>query len=264
MKLPRINVLGIGISAINLQEALAQIDRWIAGGEAHYVNVCTVHTVMECQRSESLRVLVNASGLATPDGMPLVWLGRLHGFATAGRVYGPDLMLAVCEQTQATGRRHFFYGGAPGVADRLAAKLQARFPGLVIAGTHTPPLRPADVPEESAVLDAINAAAPDIVWVGLGTPKQDYWVARHRPLLRAPVLIAVGAAFDFHAGLLRQAPRWMQRNGLEWLFRLAQEPRRLAFRYLAYNPLFVAKVALQMAGLNLYGDIAGDNPRSMA
>jgi N-acetylglucosaminyldiphosphoundecaprenol N-acetyl-beta-D-mannosaminyltransferase len=248
-KLPRVNILGVGISAVNLQQAVQEIEECIVSGGAQYVNVCTVHTVMECQNDERLRRIVNASGLSTPDGMPLVWLSRLHGHRHVGRVYGPDLMLALCDWTQATGRRHFFYGGAPGVVDRLVRKLQVRYPALIVAGSHTPPYRTADTEEAPEVLDAINAAAADIVWVGLGTPKQDYWVARHRKLLRAPVLIAVGAAFDFHAGQLRQAPRWMQRYGLEWLFRLLQEPRRLAFRYLMYNPLFILQVALQLAGL---------------
>lgn len=252
MERPRINVLGVGISAINLQNAIDEIEGWIARRERRYVNVCTVQTVMECRQDARLRRLVNESGLSTPDGMPLVWLSHLHGYRHAGRVYGPDLMLVLCERSAATGHRHFFYGGAPGIADRLARRLQSRFPGLVVAGTHSPPYRPADAEEDRAVLEAIDAAAPDVVWVGLGTPKQDYWVSRHRDRLSAPALIAVGAAFDFHAGLLRQAPRWMQRSGLEWLFRLAQEPRRLAFRYLVYNPLFVANVALQLSGLRAY------------
>jgi N-acetylglucosaminyldiphosphoundecaprenol N-acetyl-beta-D-mannosaminyltransferase len=251
-EIPRINILGVGISAINLQRAVQEIERWIAGSVAQYVNVCTVHTVMECQKNQGLRRIVNRSGLSTPDGMPLVWLSRLRGYPEAGRVYGPDLMLALCERTQATGHRHFFYGGAPGVADLLASKLKARYPALIVAGTHSPPYRPADADETRDVLAAINASSPDIVWIGLGTPKQDYWVSRHRALLSAPVLIAVGAAFDFHAGLLRQAPRWMQRSGLEWLFRLLQEPRRLAFRYLVYNPLFVFRVILQLAGIRRY------------
>jgi N-acetylglucosaminyldiphosphoundecaprenol N-acetyl-beta-D-mannosaminyltransferase len=250
--LPRVNILGVGISAINLRQAVGEIERWIVGREARYVNVCTVHTVMECQKSVRLRRIVNESGLSTPDGMPLVWLSRLHGHRQAGRVYGPDLMLAVCERSQAIGYRHFFYGGAPGVADLLARKLQARYPGLVVAGTYAPPYRPPDISEDNAALDTINAATADVIWVGLGTPKQDYWVSRHRAKLSAPVLIAVGAAFDFHAGLLPQAPSWMQQNGLEWLFRLVQEPKRLAFRYLVYNPLFVFKVALQLAGLRSY------------
>jgi N-acetylglucosaminyldiphosphoundecaprenol N-acetyl-beta-D-mannosaminyltransferase len=252
MSLPRVNILGVGISAINLSQAVAEIENWIASGEQRYVNVCTVQTVMECQSAGRLRRLVNQSGLSTPDGMPLVWLSHFHGYRDAGRVYGPDLMLALCERSGATGHRHFFYGGAPGIADRLASRLTDRFPGLIVAGTHTPPYRPADADEDRAVLDAINAAAPDIVWVGLGTPKQDYWVSRHRDRLSAAALIAVGAAFDFHAGVLRQAPRWMQRSGLEWLFRLGHEPRRLAYRYLVYNPLFVAKIVIQLAGLRTY------------
>ena len=253
-RLPRVNILGVGISAINLQQAVGEIERWIASRDAQYVNVCTVHTVMECQKDAHLRWVVNNSGLSTPDGMPLVWLSLLHGYRDVGRVYGPDLMLALCDRSQTTGARHFFYGGAPGVADLLVRKLQARFPSLVVAGTCSPPFRPADTEEDRDVLAAIDAAAADIVWVGLGTPKQDYWVARHRALLRAPVLIAVGAAFDFHAGLLRQAPRWMQRSGFEWLFRLLQEPRRLAYRYLVYNPLFIFKVILQLTGLRRYPD----------
>jgi N-acetylglucosaminyldiphosphoundecaprenol N-acetyl-beta-D-mannosaminyltransferase len=250
--LPRVNVLGVGISATNLKVAVAEIEGWIARGERHYVNVCTVQTVMECQRDRRLQHLVNHSGLSTPDGMPLVWLSHVHGYRDAGRVYGPDLMLALCARSGATGHRHFFYGGAPGTADRLAQRLAARYPGLVVAGTYTPPFRPADADEDRDVLDAINAAAPDIVWVGLGTPKQDYWVARHRARLSASAIIAVGAAFDFNAGVLRQAPRWMQRSGLEWLFRLMQEPRRLAYRYLVYNPVFVALVGLQLAKLRTY------------
>ena len=251
--LSRINVLGVGISAINLEQAVQEIERWISDRERNYVNVCTVHTVMECQNDPRLRSIVNRSGLSTPDGMPLVWLNRLHGFRHAGRVYGPDLMLALCERSATTGHRHFFYGGAPGVADLLARKLQERFPGMKVAGTHSPPVRPADTQEDGAVLEMIDAAHADIVWVGLGTPKQDYWVARHRPLLSTSALIAVGAAFDFHAGLLLQAPVWMQRGGFEWLFRLSQEPRRLAFRYLVYNPLFVLEVARQLAGITKYG-----------
>jgi N-acetylglucosaminyldiphosphoundecaprenol N-acetyl-beta-D-mannosaminyltransferase len=188
--------------------------------------VCTTHTVLECHDAPDLAAIVNQAGMATPDGMPLVWLGRLRGHPVE-RVYGPDLMLAVCERGQARGYRHFFYGGAEGVAETLAARLRARFPRLLVAGSYCPPFRPLTAAEEREVAAQINASGADIVWVGLGTPKQDYWVARFRPLLTAPVLIAVGAAFDFHAGRVRQAPRWMQRAGLEWLFRLTQDPRRL-------------------------------------
>jgi N-acetylglucosaminyldiphosphoundecaprenol N-acetyl-beta-D-mannosaminyltransferase len=246
------NILGIGISAVNLQQTVAEIERWISAGERRYVNVCTVHTVMECQNDPNLRLIVNTSGLATPDGMPLVWLNWLSGHKTVDRVYGPDLMLALCERSQTTGARHFFYGGGPGVADLLVRRLRERFPKLAVAGAHSPPFRGVDGVEDPDVLQAINAARADIVWVGLGTPKQDYWVARHRPGLTAAALIAVGAAFDFHAGLQRQAPRWIQRSGFEWLFRLVQEPRRLAYRYLVYNPLFVTRIVMQLTGLRSY------------
>lgn len=252
--LPRVDILGVRISAINPEQAIDQIEAWIESRQRHYVNVCNVHTVMECQQDIPLKAIVNRSGLSTPDGMPLVWLSRLGGFRRASRVYGPDLMLALCERSQRTGHRHFFYGGAPGIAERLATCLQERFPGLQIAGVHTPPLRTVGVIEDRVVLDRIDAARPDIVWVGLGTPKQDHWVANHRPLLEAPVLIAIGAAFDFHAGVLKQAPRWMQRSGFEWLYRFGQEPRRLAYRYLVLNPLFVVNTILQATRLRRFGN----------
>lgn len=252
MEPPRVNILGVGISAITMQTTLAVIDGWIARREPHYVCVATVHGVMECQRDPALRRIYNRSGLTTPDGMPLVWLSRLSGFPSVERVYGPDLLLALCEHGLDRGYRHFFYGGGPGVAEALAARLRARFPGLQIVGTYTPPFRPLTPAEDAAMVATINAAGPDIVWVGLSTPKQDRWMAEHVGRLTAPVLIGVGAAFDFHSGRKRQAPRWMQRSGLEWLFRLSQEPRRLWRRYLIYNPLFVALVLLQWSGLRRY------------
>lgn len=242
---PRFPVVDVRISALTFDRALALIDGWVARRERHYVNVCTTHTVLECHDAPELAAIVNQAGMATPDGMPLVWLGRLRGHPVE-RVYGPDLMLAVCERGQARGYRHFFYGGAEGVAETLAARLRARFPRLLVAGVYGPPFRPLTAEEERDVAARINASGADIVWVGLGTPKQDYWVARFRPMLNAPVLIAVGAAFDFHTGRVRQAPRWMQRTGLEWFFRLTQDPRRLWKRYLVGNPRFVYLVARQL------------------
>jgi N-acetylglucosaminyldiphosphoundecaprenol N-acetyl-beta-D-mannosaminyltransferase len=242
---PRFPVVDVRISALTFAGALALIDAWIAQRERQYVNVCTTHTVLECRDAPELAAIVNGAGMATPDGMPLVWLGRLRGHPVE-RVYGPDLLLAVCERGQAHGYRHFFYGGAPGVAETLVERLQSRFPELQVAGTYTPPFRPLEPSEEQAIAALINAVKPDIVWVGLGTPRQDYWVARFRSLLAAPVLVAVGAAFDFHAGRVRQAPLWMQRNGLEWLYRLTREPRRLWRRYILGNPRFVYLVARQL------------------
>jgi len=243
--LPRFPVVDVHISALTFDRALGLIDGWIARRERHYVNVCTTHTVLECHDAPELAAIVNQAGMATPDGMPLVWLGRLRGHPVE-RVYGPDLMLAVCERGQSRGYRHFFYGGAEGVAETLAARLRARFPRMLVAGVYSPPFRPLTAAEERDVAARINASGADIVWVGLGTPKQDYWVARFRPMLNAAVLIAVGAAFDFHTGRVRQAPHWMQRAGLEWFFRLTQDPRRLWKRYLLGNPRFVYLVTRQL------------------
>ncbi|MEM4203324.1 MAG: WecB/TagA/CpsF family glycosyltransferase [Candidatus Methanomethylicaceae archaeon] len=234
----RVNILGVGISAINMTIGLEIIEGWIARQESHYVCVTPVHSVMECQRDPGLRRIWNASGLTTPDGMPLVWLARLKGFHHVDRVYGPDLMLALCERSVARGYRHFFYGGAEGVPEQLADVLQKRFPGLQVAGMYSPPFRPLTPEEDERIVQMLNEANPDIVWVGLGSPKQEYWMAGHRARLTAPVLIGVGAAFDFLTGRKPQAPRWMQRAGLEWLFRLLTEPRRLWPRYRQY-PRFV-------------------------
>jgi N-acetylglucosaminyldiphosphoundecaprenol N-acetyl-beta-D-mannosaminyltransferase len=248
----KVNILGVGVSAINMGMALAAIDRWIADRAPTYVCATTVHGIMESQFSEELRQIHNNAGLVTPDGMPLVWLTRLQGYAHVQRVYGPDLMLALCTHSVPQGYRHHFYGGADGVAQELARALIKRFPGLQVAGASTPPFRPLTDAEDERVVAEINATRPDIVWVGLGAPKQEYWMAAHVGRVTAPVLIGVGAAFDFHTGRKKQAPRWMQRNGLEWLYRLASEPRRLWKRYLVYNTLFVGHVILQISGFRKY------------
>lgn len=248
MPIPTTDVLDVHISAIDMDAAVRTIEGWIDRNDPNYVCICTVHTVMECQRDPALKEAVNRAGLRTPDGMPLVWLSRRAGHNNVDRVYGPDLMLELCARSQETKHRHFFYGGAPGVADDLADNLSQRYPGMKIAGTHTPPVLPVGGIESEETIEKINASGADIVWVGLGTPKQDWWVANHRPLLKAPVLIAVGAAFDFHTGRVRQAPRWMQRNGLEWLFRLSQDPKRLWHRYIVDNGRFIMRTAAAAIG----------------
>lgn len=247
----RFNVLGVGISAIDIATTLAIIARWVAERRREYVCVCTVHGVMECRRSERLRSVFNAAGIVTPDGMPLVWLGRRAG-CQVSRVYGPDLLLAELDVSRRVGHRHYFYGGAGGVVDLLAARMRDRFAGLQVAGTYEPPFGSIDELCTAEVARHIDAMRPDVVWVGLSTPKQDEWMARMRPLLKAPVLIGIGAAFDFHAGRKRQAPQLIQRVGLEWLFRLAMEPRRLWRRYLVNNPWFLYELALQQLGLRDY------------
>ncbi len=250
--LKRTNILGVGISAVDMAQALETIEGWIESKEPHYVCVCTVHTVMECQRDERLRQIVNSAGLATPDGMPLVWLSRLAGHKHVDRVYGPDLMLAFCQLAAQEGYTNYFYGGDVGAPELLANRLSPKFPGFKMVGGYSPPFRPLTKEEDDEVVRMINEANPDIVWVGLGTPKQDWWVAEHVGRLSAPALIAIGAAFDFHVGRVKQAPRWMQRSGLEWLYRLCQEPRRLWRRYLVYNPLFLISLLLQWTGAKKY------------
>jgi len=249
--LPRVNVLGVGVSAIDMDQALAEIDRRVRERDRGYVCVCTVNSVMNCRRWEDFRQLFGAAAMVTPDGMPLVWLARRE-HPHVGRVYGPDLMLAELAASPARGHRHFFYGGAGGVAERLAGMMRQRFQGLPVAGVLEPPFAPLEELCTDETAARINAARPDVVWVGIGSPKQERWMARMRDRLDAPVLIGVGAAFDFHAGQVRQAPPWMQRSGLEWLFRLFTEPRRLWRRYLVDNPWFVWEVLLQRVGARSY------------
>jgi N-acetylglucosaminyldiphosphoundecaprenol N-acetyl-beta-D-mannosaminyltransferase len=190
--------------------------------------------------------------LTTADGMPLVWLGKWHGHVDITRVYGPDLLLAVCDAGRQVGLKHFFYGGAPGVAETLREKSTVRFPGLIVAGTHTPPYRALTDEEFSALQKEITAAQPDVLWIGLSSPTQEKFMRAHAAQLDAGLLIGVGAAFDFHSGRVKQAPRWMQRSGLEWLFRLGTDPVRLWKRYLVHNPLFVLRTIAQLSGLKKY------------
>ena len=251
-----VDILGVKVSATRMDETVRIIEDWITR-EAQYVCVSGMHGVMECQRDERLRGIHNAAGLVTPDGMSLVWLCKLKGHQRVERVYGPDLMLALCERSPERGYRHFFYGSSPAVLEALAARLLARWPSLQVVGTYAPPFRSLSPQEDAQSVGQIIESRPDVVWVGLGTPKQERWMAEHVDRLGAPVLIGVGAAFDFNAGMKRQAPRWMQRNGLEWLFRLLSEPRRLWRRYLVSIPLFAYYLALDALGLR-------DRPRPAA
>lgn len=229
--------------------ALDVLTGWIENRQSHYVCVRDVHGIMQSWDDPALRLIHNNAGMVTPDGMPLVWLSRLYGHKQVQRVYGPDLLLAACARSMKHGWRHFFYGGKAGVADLLSQRLSSRFPGLQVAGTYSPPFRPLSAEEDEEVVNMINAANPDVVWVGLSTPKQERWMHAHVHQLSAPVLLGVGAAFDFHAGLKPQAPPWIQQSGLEWLFRMLTEPRRLGKRYLYNNPRFVGLITLQLLGL---------------
>jgi N-acetylglucosaminyldiphosphoundecaprenol N-acetyl-beta-D-mannosaminyltransferase len=248
----RANVLGVGVSAINLDSAVTAVTEAVAQKTKGYVCVTGVHGVSEAQDDPAFRHVLNKAFLNTPDGMPMVWMGRLQGFQQMGRVYGPDLMLRVCEISPARGIKHFFYGGAPGVAEELKRRLEQRFPGLNIVGTYSPPFRPLSADEERELVEQVATLKPDLFWVGLSTPKQEKFMAQYWQRLDATLFFGVGAAFDFHAGRVRQAPRWMQRSGLEWFFRLCCEPRRLWKRYFRNNPLFLFRAAAQLTGLKKY------------
>jgi N-acetylglucosaminyldiphosphoundecaprenol N-acetyl-beta-D-mannosaminyltransferase len=252
MSVQRVNVLGVGLSVINLPTALDAIADAVRARRKGYICVTGVHGVMEAQDDGNFRRILNGAFLCTPDGMPMVWMGKIRGHSEMRRVYGPDLMLEICAWGEKNPCRHFFFGGAPGVAEQLRDKLTARFPKMQTAGCYTPPFRALDAEEEKLFQEMIRAAKPDILWVGLSTPKQEKFMAEFLPKLDVTLMIGVGAAFDFHSGRVKQAPRWMQRSGLEWFYRLYQEPRRLAKRYLKNNPLFLLKIAGQLCGFKKY------------
>lgn len=240
-ELPAFDVLGTRVLAVDIAGAVNCVERWVAGADCgHYVCVTGVHGIMEGSRDKAIQRVHNAADAVVPDGMPLVWLGHRRGYRYMRRVYGPDLMLAVMQHAATAGWTSFLLGGAPGVADELKRRMEARFPGVKVVGTHCPPYRPLTEVEESAVLADIDRLRPDLLWVGLSTPKQELLMARWKARgVKAKVMLGVGAAFDFHTGRVRQAPVWLQRTGLEWLFRLCMEPRRLGPRYLRNNPAFL-------------------------
>jgi N-acetylglucosaminyldiphosphoundecaprenol N-acetyl-beta-D-mannosaminyltransferase len=255
----RVNILGVRVGATNLAAAVEHVAGLIRNDRRSYLCVADAHVIVESRRDPAFRALLNEAALVTADGMPLVWLARANGYRSAGRVYGPDLMLAVIERMLPLEAIHFFYGASETTLGGLQEKLRQRFPGIRVGGAISPPFRALSAAEERDTIDAINRARPHIVWVGLGAPKQEMWMARNRPRLDANVLIGVGAAFDFHAGLVRQAPLWLQRSGFEWLFRIVQEPRRLWRRYLLTIPRFIVEVAAQHCGAKRYA-IAADDP----
>lgn len=238
-------MLGVGVDAIDMASAVARILEGVRARVRGYVCVTGVHGIMEAQRDHELCAILNGSFMTTPDGMPTVWIGRAQGLAIS-RVYGPDLMLEVCRAGVRNGVRHFFYGGAEGVAALLRDSLVERIPGLTVVGTYTPPFRALNEAEEAALATLLESSRPDIVWIGLSTPKQERFMARYHRQLECALMIGVGAAFDMHSGRTSQAPKWMQRSGLEWFYRLVTEPRRLWKRYLLNNPAFVFRIAQQV------------------
>lgn len=251
-KQARANVLGVGISALNMNSAVAEAMALLNGGGKGYICVTGVHGVMEAQSDPAFRAIQNRSFLTTPDGMPTVWVGRLQGHKDMARVYGPDFMLALCQAGVAEGYRHFLYGGQAGVAEQLRQALTARIPGLQIAGTFTPPFRPLNEEEEAELYRQVKESRADILWCGLSTPKQERFMAQYLDRLPVKLMVGVGAAFDINSGRTVDAPAWIKKSGLQWLHRLLQEPRRLWRRYLYNNPRFLSLLLLQFTGLRRY------------
>jgi len=245
---PRAEILSIPLAISDYTEVMDWMDAMIASDARGYLTAAAVNLVMAAHEDPAVLAAVLGATLAVPDGQPLVWALHALGHARATRVYGPDLMALYCARAASAGTPIYLYGGRDqGALDLLERSLRERFPGLRIVGGHSPPFRALTPEEEEQVIADIDGSGAAVVWVGTGQPKQEIWMHRMRPRLFAPLLVGVGAAFDFHAGLVSQAPRWMQRNGLEWAYRLSREPRRLWPRYARYNPRFVAEFAAQYA-----------------
>jgi N-acetylglucosaminyldiphosphoundecaprenol N-acetyl-beta-D-mannosaminyltransferase len=235
-----------------MSTAIDAIEAAVVDDVKGYVCVTGVHGVVEAQRDENFRAILNSAFMVTPDGMPTVWIGKAQGYRNMERVYGPDMMLEVCRRSVEKEYRHFIFGGDVGVAQDLATKLRSRFPGIKIVGVYTPPYRPLNQDEDAELIAQVGAVQPDLLWVGLSTPKQERFMDAYLDRLDVKIMLGVGAAFDIHTGRTKDAPKWMQRSGLHWLFRLLQEPHRLAGRYLINNPLFIYQIILQLLGLRTY------------
>jgi N-acetylglucosaminyldiphosphoundecaprenol N-acetyl-beta-D-mannosaminyltransferase len=245
---PSFRILGVPVHAVQIPGVVAQIQSWIqSGAQGRYIAVTGMHGIAESRNDRDFRCALDSADLVVPDGMPLVWLARWHGHPLKRRVYGPELMETFCRETGET-YRHFFYGGGPEIAERLADSLHQRH-GIVVAGTYSPPFRALTNEEHGEVMSYVKEVSPDVLWVGLSTPKQEKWMYKNRNQLSVPVMLGVGAAFDFHSGRTRQAPAWMRENGLEWLFRLWTDPLRLWQRYLITIPKAAGLVFLELMGL---------------
>jgi N-acetylglucosaminyldiphosphoundecaprenol N-acetyl-beta-D-mannosaminyltransferase len=252
---PRVNILGVGVSAMNMSQAVNLVTTAVSAGQKGYVCVTGVHGIMEAQKDAAFKTILNRSFLTTPDGMPTVWVGRMNSHSQMSRVYGPDFMLNVCAASIEKGHTHFLYGGNDGVAEQLKQVLTARFPGLKIVGTYTPPFRPLNAAENAELQSEISRLRPDFFWVGLSTPKQERFMAEYLSILDAKIMVGVGAAFDIHTGRAKDSPDWVKAAGMQWLHRLLQEPSRLWKRYLINNPIFVYKMASQLLGFTRYDSL---------
>jgi len=249
---PFANVLGVQVDALEMRTALARIHDLLRTGRQGYVCAVGVHGVMEAQRNPTVAAAFAGASLSVPDGMPTAWVGRLQGHSHMERVAGPDLMLEVFRRPEFAHCRHFLYGGVAGVAEDLAAKLRTRFPATRIVGTFTPPFRDLTTTEFRELQKRVSVARPDIIWVGISTPRQELFMRKYLSRLDTRLMFGIGAAFDFHTGRIQDCPDWVKKAGLQWFHRLVQEPRRLGRRYLRNNPAFLWKIALQLIGLRKY------------
>ncbi|MDD5355733.1 MAG: WecB/TagA/CpsF family glycosyltransferase [Candidatus Omnitrophica bacterium] len=245
-KINKFYILNVGISAIDMDDACLVVEDAILKRQKKYICVCPVSTIMECKKNEKVLRSVNSADLATPDGMPVVWIGKMRGYRNIRRVYGPELMWKICGISVKNGYKHYLYGSSPDVVSKLKERLNEKYRGLIISGSFSPPFRQLTQDEDDEIVKEINNSNSDIVWVGLGSPRQDLWMYEHRDRLNVPVMIGVGAAFDFLAGTKPQAPRWIRNNGFEWLFRLITEPNRLWYRYLVSGSLFIYYVGVEL------------------
>jgi len=245
------NLLGVPISAVNMESAIGVISRHLGSGVKGYVCATGVHGILESLRNAAVADAFAASLMNVPDGTPTVWVGRIQGFRAIDHVIGPALMREVFRRREFSEYSHFFYGGKPGIAEELAATMLRQFPWIRVAGTYTPPYRELTPEEECAVASRINACEPDIIWVGISTPRQELWMRRMLPLLSARLHFGVGAAFDFHTGQIRECPAWIKRAGFNWLHRLVQDPKRL-WRRNVKNTAFLWHIALQLTGMRQY------------
>jgi len=244
--------LGVDVDAVNIENVVIEADNQINTSKKGYITVTGVHGIMESQRSEYVKSAHKNAWVVVPDGMPLVYIGRIRGHKNMRRCFGPDLMYALLEHSVKNRYTHFFYGGKDGVAQLLKQKLEQKIPGLQVIGTYTPPFRPLNDQEKNELIETVSQLKPHFIWVGMSTPKQELFMIEYLPLLDTNIMVGVGAAFDYHTDQLKRAPKWMQTLALEWLFRLIMEPKRLWRRYLVNNPLFLVKLIFQVTGLRKY------------
>jgi len=248
-------VLGVPVDTLDMKSAVARVQEEYEGGRKGYICLIGVHGIMEAQRDPDLAQVYACATLMVPDGMPTVWVGHRQGFPKMQRVTGPDLMLEIFRRKEFAQCTHFLYGGKQGVAEELQSNLKKRFPWVRIVGTHTPPYRDLTHEEETSLAARIRALRPDMIWVGISTPRQERFMMRILPLLDSSLMFGVGAAFDFHTGHIKDAPQWVKRAGMQWLHRLIQDPRRLFWRYFRNNSAFLWHIGLQLTGVRTYPHI---------